>query len=245
MHIAKRIFGAVWAVWGILWFIATMFIVLIPIIITGFFKEPLKSRSFWRITRFWMNSWLPLVGCPLSLKGKEHFKKDENYIVVSNHNSFLDVPLTSPYIPGPNRTIAKIEMMKVPVFSIIYKRGSVLVNRKDPNSRTQSFLDMKTALQQGLHVCIYPEGTRNKGNTALQPFKDGAFRLALETGKPIIPCLMFNTGRALPPTVPFYFMPHRLRMHFLPAVTPLPGEMAEQLKDRVHAMMLDYYIANW
>jgi 1-acyl-sn-glycerol-3-phosphate acyltransferase len=244
MKAVKNIFAAIWAVWGMVWFATTLLIVLLPIVITGFFKEPLKSRSFWLVTRFWMNIYLPVVGCPLKIKGKEHFAKGENYIVTSNHNSFLDVPLTSPYIQGPNRTIAKIDMMKIPVFNIIYKRGSVLVDRKDPNSRSKSFSDMKTVLKNGWHVCIYPEGTRNKTSEPLQPFKDGAFRLAVETGKPIMPCLLFNTAKALPANKSFYFSPHRLQMHFLEPVMVKEGDTAESLKNEVHLKMKAYYEAH-
>src|SRR6185436_5631575 len=104
------------------------------------------------------------------------FKNGENYIVVCNHNSFMDVPLTTPFIPGPNKTIAKIEMAKIPLFGLIYQRGSVLVDRKNEESRKNSYIKMKDVLQMGMHMCIYPEGTRNKTTAPLQPFHNGAFR---------------------------------------------------------------------
>jgi 1-acyl-sn-glycerol-3-phosphate acyltransferase len=243
MNIVKNIFARIWAIWGMLWFITTMLLIIPAVLVSNFFKEPAKSRIFWRISRLWMNMYLPFVGCPISVKGKEHFAKNKAFIVACNHNSFLDVPLTSPYIPGPNRTIAKIDMMKVPLFNLIYKRGSVLVDRKDPNSRSKSFNDMKGVIQSGLHMCIYPEGTRNKTAGPLQDFKDGAFRLSVETGASIIPCLIFNTGKALPAKKSFYFLPHRLRMHFLPPVAP-GNHTPESLKQEVFSIMKAYYETN-
>jgi 1-acyl-sn-glycerol-3-phosphate acyltransferase len=51
---------------------------------------------------------------PVSRKGKEHFNKKNAYVITSNHNSFVDVPVVSPWIPEPNKTLAKVEMAKIP-----------------------------------------------------------------------------------------------------------------------------------
>ncbi len=141
----------------------------------------------------------------LKIVGKNNFKSGEKYVVACNHNSFMDVPVATPFIPGANKTIAKAEMAKIPVFGLIYKRGSVLVDRKDKNSRSESFMKMKNVLNLGMHMCIYPEGTRNKTELPLTPFHDGAFKLAIETGTAILPALLFNTKKILPPGKSFYF----------------------------------------
>src|SRR5690606_5622448 len=121
---------------------------------------------------------------------KEHFEKGKSYIVTCNHNSFMDVPVVTPFLPGPNRTIAKIEMASIPIFGIIYQRGSVLVDRKKDDSRKHSFLQMREVLSKGLHMAIYPEGTRNKTKEPLQYFHNGAFKLAVDTGHAIIPAVL-------------------------------------------------------
>jgi len=76
-----------------------------------------------------MNFFFTFSGVRRIIKGKQHFKKGENYVVVCNHNSLMDVPVSVTSVPA-NKTIAKIEMAKIPVFGLIYKRGSVLVDRK-------------------------------------------------------------------------------------------------------------------
>jgi 1-acyl-sn-glycerol-3-phosphate acyltransferase len=243
MRIIKNIAGSIWAVWGITWFVITLFIIIIPVVITDFMKEPARSRIFWKLSRIWMQMYLPLVGCFLRIRGKAHFQKGSNYIVVCNHNSLMDVPLSSPFIPGINRTIAKIEMMKVPVFNLIYKRGSVLVDRKSEASRRKSYDDMKAVLEKGWHMCIYPEGTRNKTDEPLRPFKDGAFRLAVDTGTPIIPCLLFNTKKVLPPHKKFFMRPHPLYIHFLEPVDTV-GRDAGELKNHVYELMKNYYMTH-
>jgi len=236
---------SLWAVWVIIIFVVTMLLFLIPFLLFCYFRtDPQKTRSFIRMSRVWMNVFLPLAGCPLRVKGREYFRKDETYIVVCNHNALVDVPVSTPFIPGGNKTIAKIEMAKTPIFGLMYRTGSVLVDRKDENSRRDSFTKMKEVLEMGLHMCLYPEGTRNKTDQPLKEFHNGAFRLALHSGKAIIPALIFNSRKIMPAGKTFYFRPHRLAMHFLPPVVPAPGETVENLKQRVFEIMKDHYLRN-
>ncbi|MBX3241473.1 MAG: 1-acyl-sn-glycerol-3-phosphate acyltransferase [Chitinophagaceae bacterium] len=234
----KNILGRIWAFWGALVFIPTLLIAVIPIWLTNFIKEPAGTEIFRRVSNIWMRIFIFLIGCRLSIKGREHFAKGQNYIVVSNHNSYMDIPLTTPFIPGPNKTIAKAELAKVPLFGTIYKRGSILVDRKSEKSRKESIGKMKEVLQQGLHMCIYPEGTRNKSTEPLRPFHDGAFKLAVDTRKPVIPVLLFNTRKVLPgSSKPFYLWPAHLKMYFLSPIEGLPEDTVSSLKERVFNIM--------
>lgn len=210
MNLFKNIFCRLWAVWGIIAFSATLLVIVIPIYITFLIKEPLGTEIFRRISAAWMRVYLFLIGCPLKIKGKEHFTKGKTFVVVSNHNSLMDVPVSTPFVPGANKTIAKKSMAKVPVFGLVYTRGAVLVDRASDESRRRSYEEMKKTLALGLHMVIYPEGTRNRTNDPLKPFYDGAFKLAVETNKEVIPTLIFHTRKVLPPSKAFYLMPHPL-----------------------------------
>lgn len=242
MNVLKNILGRIFALWAMLTFIATMLIILLPTWAMGLLPEPKRTHWFISLSRIWMGVWLPLAGIRLVIKGKEKFKQGENYVVVCNHNSFMDVPVTSPGIPGANKTIAKIEMAKIPLFGIIYRRGSVLVDRKSEESRLKSYAYMKRVLDMGLHMCIYPEGTRNKTNKPLKEFKDGAFRLAIETKKAIVPAVLFNTKKVLPQHKTFYFWPSKIEMHFLDPVSTndLGKEDVKQLREHIHELMWNY-----
>jgi len=237
------VLGPIWAVWAILIFVLTMLIFLIPFLLFCYFRpDPQKTKWFCRYSGVWMGVFMPLAGCPLRIRGKEKFAKGQTYIVVCNHNTLMDVPVSSPGIPGGNKTIAKIEFARIPIFGLMYQAGSILVDRKSENSRRESFTKMKEALDMGLHMCIYPEGTRNKGNEPLKSFHDGAFRLSLNTGKAIIPAVIFNSRKIMPPAAGFYFRPHRMGFHFLDPVMPKSGESVESLKQRVFVLMRDYYL---
>jgi len=243
MNTIKNILGRIFAIWAILIFVPTMLIAFIPIWATGLWKEPKRTIIFQHISRIWMRVFFFLSGIRIAIKGKEHFKKGENYIVVCNHNSFMDVPMTTPFIPGANKTIAKIEMAKIPVFGVIYKTGSVLVDRKSEESRKTSFVKMKEVLSLGLHMCIYPEGTRNKTSQPLQPFHNGAFKLAIDSGKAILPAVIFNTAKVLPAGKSFFFWPVKIRMHFLEPI-PVGSSTLDELKEKAFQRIKEYYVKN-
>jgi len=246
MNLIKNILGRIFAVWAICLFVLTMFLILLPTWIMGLLPEPKRTRWFIQLSRIWIGTWLPLSGIRAVVKGKKYFEKGKNYVVVCNHNSFMDVPVTSTGIPDGNKTIAKIEMAKIPLFGLIYRRGSVLVDRKSEESRLKSYTYMKRVLEMGLHMCIYPEGTRNKTNLPLKEFKDGAFRLAIETKKPIIPAVLFNTRKVLPMHKTFFFWPSKVEMHFLPPVETEHMNINEtkQLKQKIFDQMWKYFEEN-
>lgn len=243
MSLIKNIFARIWALWGLIIFIITFIIIFIPSMMAYLSKEPKGQSYFIKVSKLWMNIWLFLIGCPVKVSGKENFISGKNYVVVFNHNALLDVPLSAPYVPGGNKTIAKDSFAKVPIFGFFYRKGSVLVNRKSEQSRIKSFEAMKTVLQKGMHMCIYPEGTRNRTAEPLKPFYDGAFKLAVETKKDIIPCIIIGTKKAMPVDKPFYLLPTRLQMHFLPAVSSENVE-AKILKEKVFTIMKEFYVKN-
>lgn len=100
---------------------------------------------------------------------------------------------------------------------------------------------MKKVLAMGMHMSVYPEGTRNRTDEPLKKFYDGAFKLAVDTNTAVIPAVIFNTKKALPVHKPFYFIPHRLRMDFLEPI-PVEGQTTEQLRDKVFQVMKDHYL---
>ncbi len=246
MKLIKNLPGHIYFIVGMLLFIITMLVVFIPIYIVSKLPEPNRAKALHPVFRLWMGVFMPIVGCPIYRKGKEHFKKGQRYVVVTNHNSLVDIPVSSPWIPGPNKTLAKIEMAKIPIFGVIYKAGSVLVNRKNEKSRRQSFLDMENTLKSGIHLCLYPEGTRNKTSEPLQRFYDGAFITAIKAQVPIIPGLIFNTGKILPHNKKLWARPMPIRFHFLEPIATegLTLDDVQDLKQKVHTLMTDYYIAN-
>jgi 1-acyl-sn-glycerol-3-phosphate acyltransferase len=243
VNLLKNILGRIFAVWGMMMFALTMLIFLAPIGLSVWWPEPKRSHISYFFWNIWLNVFLPLAGIRLVVKGKENFRKGKNYVVICNHNSLFDPPVSAAALPGPHKTIAKVEMARIPLFGIIYRRGAVLVDRNSEESRRTSFLKMKEVLEQGLHMCIYPEGTRNKTSYPIQRFHDGAFRLASDMQKEVIPSLIFNTAKVMPRRPTFFFWPQRVEMHFLPPIA-VEGKSVQAIKQEAFKLMESYYVAN-
>jgi len=241
MRFMKNIFGRIWAIWGAIWLIFTLLLFFLPFSFCYLLPEPSRSNVSYYLYKWWMIFFLPPIGVFIKIRGKHNFINGNKYIVTCNHNSLFDILVSSPQIPGPNKTIAKKELANIPVFGAPYKLGSILVDRKDRNSRANSYKQMRDALQKGFHMCIYPEGTRNKSTEPIKEFQNGAFKLAVETQTEIIPALLFGTKNILPNDKTFYLMPGIIEFHFLNAVSP--GNDAIILKEKVFEIMKTFILS--
>lgn len=248
MTMLKNITGRIFAVWVLLWFTVTILLVAIPSAICHYtIRDEVRRTArilYWY--RIWMAVYLPLIGCPIRRKGLHHFAPGENYVVVCNHNALVDILVSTPSVPGASKTLAKAELAHIPVFGFIYRNGSILVDRRDPRSRRKSLEEMKRVLRLGMHLILYPEGTRNTSAEPLAPFYDGAFSMAINAQRPVLPALLFHTSEILPPGKVFYARPHPIPIHFLPPVptTGLSHKDAPALKEKVFAIMKEYYLAH-
>lgn len=235
MSMIKNIFARIWALWGAALFILTFTLLYLPFLSCFLWKEPKRSRISFPLFRVWMLLYLPLIGVKVRLRGKNHFQKNKPYIIICNHRSMMDIPLSSTKVPGANKTIAKIEMSRIPFFGAIYKLGSVLVDRKNKESRRKSYTNMKEVLASGLLMVIYPEGTRNKGKELLTPFHDGAFNLSIECQTPIIPAIITGVDNVLPSGKSFYLLPGTLGLEFLEPVQPMEDTVL--MKEKCFTLM--------
>ena len=231
------------AFWALLMFAASMFVYMWFYIYCLLLREPNKTRWHRKMSQLWMGTFMILSGIRFSVRGKHHFDGLENAIVVCNHNSMLDIPVSFPFLPRANKTIAKKSLSKVPIFGWIYSIGTVLVDRNDSKSRQASFDQMKYVLNHGLDMLIYPEGTRNKTSAPLKSFYDGAFKLSIETQKPIVPVVLLNSKKMLPAKPIMYFKPGKIIMNILPAVYP-QGHSIDSLKKTVYDIMANFYLEN-
>ncbi|MFL5461629.1 MAG: lysophospholipid acyltransferase family protein [Gemmatimonadales bacterium] len=119
------------------------------------------------------------------------------YVVVSNHESFADILLIS-HLPWEMKWLSKAELFRIPIMGwMMWLAGDIPVKRGFGPSAVEAMERCRKALRQRVSVMIFPEGTRSK-TAELLPFKDGAFRLAVEAGVPILPLALTGTGTALP-----------------------------------------------
>src|SRR5918994_4861499 len=119
------------------------------------------------------------------------------FVVVSNHESFADILLIS-HLPWEMKWLAKAELFRIPVMGwMMWLAGDIPVKRGFGPSAVEAMERCREVLRRRVSVMIFPEGTRSR-TAELLPFKDGAFRLAVEAGVPILPLAVSGTGTALP-----------------------------------------------
>ena len=242
MKFIKEITGRIFAVWAMLVFVITMLPVVLLMWLIGLLKEPNRTAAFRIISKTWMNIFFFLVGCRLKIKGIENFEKGKTYIVISNHNSLMDVPITTPFIPGANKTIAKIEMSKIPLFGLIYKRGSVLVDRKDKDSRRDSFRKMREVLDMGIHMCIYPEGTRNKSDDPYSFLRaqPGVGKLIMDARPQVIPVFIAGLCNDLPKQIARNWNREEVIRIYFGEQLELSGHLGKPDRLRTHKEIADF-----
>jgi 1-acyl-sn-glycerol-3-phosphate acyltransferase len=174
-------------------------IVLLPGIILPF----LLGQRFGSIgyAFLWLWSWIfsKLTFIRYRFHGRQNFRKGQAYIYVSNHTSFLDIPGLTMLLPGQFRPLAKKELLKIPVFGWIARTAAIIVDRSSPESRKKSIDRLKAFLKSGISILIFAEGTQNRSKEMLQPFKDGAFRIAIDTQQPVLPIVVLGAGPLMPP----------------------------------------------
>lgn len=174
-------------------------IVLLPGIVLPFFFGQKAGRVGYFFLWLWSGIFSKLTFIRYEFYGRENFRKGQSYIFVSNHTSFLDIPGITLIIPGQFRPLAKKELKKIPVFGWIAQAASIIVDRSSPESRKKSIDRLKKALKQGISILIFAEGTQNRTKEVLQPFHDGAFRIAVDTQQPVLPMVVVGAGRLMPP----------------------------------------------
>lgn len=119
------------------------------------------------------------------------------YVVVSNHQSTAD-PFLLSSLPWDMRWVAKEELFRLPIIGWLMRlSGDIALRRGDRESVTEMMATCRETLAAGMSVMLFPEGTRSPDGKLL-PFKDGAFQLAIETGRPLLPLALFGTRSCRP-----------------------------------------------
>ncbi len=117
-------------------------------------------------------------------------------VIISNHESAVDMFLLS-YLPWEMKWLSKASMFRIPLLGWTMRViGDVPLVRGDPSSARRAMRQCGRWLERGMPVMIFPEGTRSMDGS-LGPFKDGAFRLAIESGADVLPVAVAGARHAL------------------------------------------------
>ena len=198
----------------------------------------------------WADIWFALVFIRHKNIFIEKPRKDQSYIFIANHISYLDSAIIPKTFRHPIRPLGKVEMSKVPIFGFIYKNAIVTVDRSSVAHRAKSVQTLKAVLKKGISILVFPEGTFNTTHKPVKEFYDGAFRIAIETGTPIKPVLILNSYDRMHYKSIFTLNPGMSRSVFLPEISVEGFSLndAAVLKAKVFSIMeaaLVEYGAKW
>jgi len=217
-----------------------MFLAL-PFVFAGVAAGKIKGGNFiFKVCNAWARTWYFFIGIKHRVAYEVPHNSNKQYIFVANHVSYMDIPPIVTSIKQPVRVLGKYEMVKVPVFGWIYRAAVILVDRRDAERRAKSVRALKAALNHGISIFLFPEGTFNVDDTKpLKSFFDGAFRIAIETQTPIKPLLFINTPERLHHSSIFSLTPGPNSVIFLDEISVEDYTMQDiqQLKQDVYDVM--------
>jgi 1-acyl-sn-glycerol-3-phosphate acyltransferase len=251
MNFLKKVFRFFFSIYGFAVFLFWMFI-LLPLFIYAFFQKRIECGNLlYKICRFWGDMFFFMLAIKHSNIFEEPHDKNQEYIFVSNHISYMDIAMMMKVARGQHlRILGKAEMNKIPVFGSIYKRATVSVDRGDARARSKSVKKLIAFIRKKISVFICPEGTFNMTHQPLKSFYDGAFRIAIETQKPIRPILFLDTYDRLNYNSIFSLNPGKCRAVYLPHTSTegLTIKDVSFLKNKIYQQMeeaLIRYQASW
>jgi 1-acyl-sn-glycerol-3-phosphate acyltransferase len=173
-------------------FVTSLMVLYIPFRVL--LHKPKRYQRAFRLKRAWANylQWASLV--PMQVTRQAPMPKPP-YVVCCNHSSYLDIIQMYNVIPRYFLFMGKYELLKWPLFNIFFKDMNIAVNRGSHIEAVKAFRRAAEAIDRGTSIALFPEGTIPPFTPRMKPFKDGAFRLAIEKQVPIVPVTFLDHWR--------------------------------------------------
>jgi 1-acyl-sn-glycerol-3-phosphate acyltransferase len=204
---ARLVAGALggWARWSAGWlgraiftgWIVVLLVVTLPPLWAYLALRP-AGRHADRAAKRWSRLALALSGLRLRVVGIDHLRTLHSGVLVANHASYIDPIVLMAAIPCDFHFVAKRALAGYPlVGTVIRKAEHVTIERAGLSDRLAGAEEVERRLRNDERLLIFPEGTFVRA-PGLLPFRLGAFRAAVETGRPIVPIAIRGTRHVLP-----------------------------------------------
>ncbi len=203
-----------WRVWFVI-VAAVPILIGLPVIYYSIAFD--KQKLFTWLKHAWGSWVLFWMGFRVKADNQATIDPHQSYVIIGNHTSVMDIMVLLKVIKLPFVFVGKIELSKIPIFGYLYKKSNVMVDRKSPRSRKEVYTQVVDFVKKGNSLAIYPEGGVPDPSVFLAPFKNGAFRIAIEHKLPIIPMVYYDNKRKYPYDI-FKGSPGTLRVKILPVI---------------------------
>lgn len=194
----KLVLNYLFNAWAIFWLLA-IYLILHPFIWICTRKKS-WNRYGTKLTNLWADLFFPIAGIPVSIEHRFNPDPEKKYIFVANHFSYLDVAVGMKVVRNYFSYMGKSSVKRIPLVGYMFEKLHIQVDRSDKNSRTKALMRSKKALEEGRSLFIMPEGGIISPSIPKmqQPFKDGAFILAIDSKVPIVPITFLNLHKIMP-----------------------------------------------
>lgn len=237
MIVFKYVFWLLYRIWFYI-VVAIPILLLFPLLVISILKESWYP-FFFKLARIWARFILVFMGFKTKIEREEVTDKNKSYMFIANHTSMIDIMLMLVTVKNPFVFVGKAELAKIPLLGFFYKRTSILVDRSSAKSRQAVFLRAQKRLNDGLSICIFPEGLVPEEHIELAEFKDGAFRLAINHQIPIVPLTFADNKKRFSYTF-FSGSPGKMRvkMHHFIKTKGLKIEDTKSINKTARAVIL-------
>jgi 1-acyl-sn-glycerol-3-phosphate acyltransferase len=194
MRALKNIFWVLWRVWFYI-VMAIPILIMFPFLVLSILTES-GYPYFFKMARIWSKFILFGMGFRYQIEKNQELESHKSYMFIANHTSMMDIMLMLALIDKPFVFVGKKELSRIPLFGFFYKRTCILVDRSSSKSKHSVFESAQKRINQGLSICIFPEGgVPDDESILLDSFKDGAFRLAIDHQLPIVPIVFADNKK--------------------------------------------------
>ena len=198
MSTLKTILVYLWAPFAnLLWYTHTVVMATISLLVCPFDRS--GDLQHW-CARWWCRLIALSIFARIRVSGTENVRADHTYVYMANHSSLIDIPALFACLPYQFKIMAKKELFYVPFMGWhLWTAGNFRIDRSDPRKTAKSLRGVIEGVRAGKSLAVFPEGTRTSDGR-LQNFKQGAFKIAVRAGVPIVPVSIRGTFKLLPKT---------------------------------------------
>jgi len=220
------LFKRLYSVWCYTWFIL-LFLLLFPFFWLFLQREAWKPRAHY-LNRLWGQLYFPLCGIKVEVVHRAPIDRCQAYVFCANHTSYLDIAVMGLVISNYYAFIGKSSLQKIPLFGYMFRKLHIQVDRASRLKSHQTYQLALKELRKGRSLVVFPEGgIYTKNPPEMTPFKDGAFRMAIERQVPLVPITLPYNWKVLPDDGSLLFSRHPV----LAVVHPPIPTTGLQLKD--------------